>query len=188
MDSPFVAGDEVVVGCFNIPQPVVNKWTHVLHPCVNRALALANELPARQSDQVVFPERPQPVFFQNGVERPIQRPKDKEAQRTYYSGKKKRHMVKNNVVVNKQAKICLLTPTYERKKPDKKVSDETDIRLPEGSILYQDTGFQGFAGKRGRACHHLTAGSPGSASENLPAAALLATRRPTPTASGCNIL
>ncbi|RME59685.1 transposase family protein, partial [Candidatus Parcubacteria bacterium] len=71
--------------------------------------------------------------------------KDKDAQRTYYSGKKKRHTVKNNVVVDEQAKICLLTPTCEGKKHDKKVSDEANIRLPEGSILYQDTGFQGFA-------------------------------------------
>ena len=130
---------------FNMPQPVANKWIHVLHPCLNRALALAGELPARQSDRVVFPETPQSVFFQDGVERPIQRPKDKEAQRTYYSGKKKRHTVKNNVVVNEQAKICLLTPTCEGKKHDKRVSDEADIRLPESSILYQDTGFQGFA-------------------------------------------
>ncbi len=130
---------------FNMPQPVVNKWIHVLHPCLNQALALAGELPARQSDQVEFPETSQPVFFQDGVERPIQRPKDKEVQRTYYSGKKKRHTVKNNMVINDQAKICLLTPTCEGKKHDKKISDEANIHLPEGSILYQDTGFQGFA-------------------------------------------
>lgn len=130
---------------FNMPQPVANKWIHILHPCLNQALALAGELPARRSDQMVFPETSQPVFFQDGVERPIQRPQDQEAQRTYYSGKKKCHTVKNNLVVNEQAKICLLTPTCEGKKHDKKVSDEADLHLPESSILYQDTGFQGFA-------------------------------------------
>ena len=34
-------------------------------------------------------------------ERPIQRPKDVEAQKAYYSGKKKQHTVKNNVMVNR---------------------------------------------------------------------------------------
>ncbi len=130
---------------FDMPQSVVNKWIHILHPCLNQALAKAGELPARQSDQMRFPEAPQSTFFQDGVERPIQRPKDKERQCTYYSGKKKRHTVKNNVVVNERAKICLLTSSCEGKKHDKKISDEADIRLPEGSILYQDTGFQGFA-------------------------------------------
>lgn len=130
---------------FQMPQPVANKWIHVLHPCLNRALATQGELPARSATTVALPESPQQVFFQDGMERPIQRPKDKEAQRTFYSGKKKRHTLKNNVLVNEHAKICLLTNTCEGKKHDKKISDEAEICLPAGSFLYQDTGFQGFA-------------------------------------------
>ena len=37
-----------------------------------------------------------------------------------------------------------MSDTVEGKKHDKKVLDESDIALPEGSTLYQDTGFQGY--------------------------------------------
>jgi hypothetical protein len=35
--------------------------------------------------------------------------------------------------------------TCEGKKHDKKIADETNLVLPDGSSLCQDTGFQGFA-------------------------------------------
>ena len=38
-------------------------------------------------------------FFHDGTERPIQRPKDAQVQKTYYSGKKKQHTIKNNLVI-----------------------------------------------------------------------------------------
>ena len=39
----------------------------------------------------------------------------------------------------------LLTTTCEGKRHDKKIADEAAFTLPEGSLLDQDTGFQGFA-------------------------------------------
>lgn len=130
---------------YEMPQTVANKWIHILHPCLNQALALLGEKPARHAQDLhLSPEKGQ-LFFHDGTERPIQRPKNQEIQATFYSGKKKRHCVKNNMVVNRQAKIMLLTPTCEGKKHDKKIADETDLVLPDGSSLCQDTGFQGFA-------------------------------------------
>ena len=136
---------DILGAVFQMSQSVANKWIHILLPCLNEALAQLGELPVRAAPALALPNAPSQVFFQDGAERPIQRPKEKEAQRTYYSGKKKRHTVKNNVLVTEEAKICLLTPTCEGKKHDKKVSDEAAFSLPEGSYLYQDTGFQGFA-------------------------------------------
>jgi hypothetical protein len=130
---------------FGMPQPVVNKWVHILHPCLNQALKVLGAIPARTMLDLQVEDDEVKVYFQDGTERSIQRPKDQEAQKTYYSGKKKRHTVKNNVVVNAQGKIVLLTPTCEGKKHDKKVADEAELSLPQGSALYQDTGFQGFA-------------------------------------------
>jgi hypothetical protein len=48
------------------------------------------------------------------------------------------------VLVNRQAKIILLTSTCEGKQHDKKIADETGLVLPEESSLAQDTGFQGY--------------------------------------------
>ena len=41
-------------------------------------------------------------------------------------------------------RCSFLSPTTEGKRHDKKLADETGYRLPEGSTLMQDTGFQGF--------------------------------------------
>jgi hypothetical protein len=106
---------------------------------------------ANEAVQVYFSRRD--TFVQDGTGRPIQRPQNQEVQKIYYSGKpvladrpgKKRHTVKNNVLVNAQAKIAWLSVTCEGKKHDKKIADETSLTLPHDSRLYQDTGFQGFA-------------------------------------------
>ncbi len=130
---------------FKMPQPVANKWIHILHPCLNRSLARLGEKPARNVSELHLTPEKEQMFFHDGTERPIQRPKNQEIQGFFYSGKKKRHCVKNNVLINQQAKIRLLTPTCEGKKHDKKIADETNLVLPKGSSLCQDTGFQGFA-------------------------------------------
>lgn len=130
---------------FGMPQPVVNRWVHVLHPCLNRALAERGELPARTASDLQVAQHAVKLYFQDGTERPIQRPKNQEVQKSYYSGKKKRHTVKNNVLANAQAKIAWLSATCQGRQHDKKIADESQLTLPHDSRLYQDTGFQGFA-------------------------------------------
>lgn len=130
---------------FGMPQPVANKWIHVLHPCLQQALTVLGALPARTAKELKLQIVGQQIYFQDGTERAIPRPKDQEIQRFYYSGKQKRHTIKNVVIINEQCKIVLLTLTCEGKKHDKKVSDEAGFELPSGSCLYQDNGFQGFA-------------------------------------------
>lgn len=58
---------------------------------------------------------------------------------------KKHHSLKNNVLNDAGCHIHYLSPTVAGKKHDKKVADESNYSLPDGSILVQDTGFQGFA-------------------------------------------
>lgn len=129
---------------FGMSQSKANLWIHRLHPLLNQALAQAGELPVRDADALDLSEEAHQLFFHDGTERPIQRPKDPEAQRTYYSGKKKQHTVKNNVIINTEGKVLFLTPTTEGKKHDKRVADDAGYSFPEGSTVYQDTGFQGF--------------------------------------------
>ena len=45
---------------------------------------------------------------------------------------------------NIQCEILFLSNTVEGKRHDKKLADETVYNLPNGSLLAQDTGFQGF--------------------------------------------
>ena len=84
-------------------------------------------------------------FFHDSTERPIQRPKDAQDQKeTYYSGKKKQHTIKNNLVINAACKVVILTPSCEGRIHDKRIADTVGYSLPSGSDLYQDTGFLGF--------------------------------------------
>ena len=57
---------------------------------------------------------------------------------------KKQCTVKNNALSKSSGEVVWLSDTVEGKRHDKKVADETVTDLPEGIILVQDTGFQGF--------------------------------------------
>ena len=85
-----------------------------------------------------------PFFCHDGTERPIARPKDAEEQEIYYSGKQQDHTIKNVLLVDWNGMINFLSQTYEGKAHDKRIADEAGYSLPEGSVLAQDTGFQGF--------------------------------------------
>jgi len=138
---------DVHAALFTMCQPKANGWIHLLHPLLNRALADAGVLPARDPEAFQLSQQQEEavaVYFHDGTERPMPRPTDKEKQKQYYSGKKKRHTLKNLVVITALCYIVFLTLTCEGKKHDKKVADEAGYYVPEGSWLGQDTGFQGF--------------------------------------------
>jgi DDE superfamily endonuclease len=48
------------------------------------------------------------------------------------------------LLVDANGRIWFLSATYEGKAQDKRIADEAQYRLPEGSVLGQDSGFQGF--------------------------------------------
>ena len=129
---------------FGMHQSDANVWIHCLHPILNEALADLGELPERDAKTFSLGIQDVGVYFHDGTERPIPRPKNAEKQKEFYSGKKKRHTVKNILIIGALCKIILLTITCEGKKHDKKIADESKYSFPEGSQLYQDTGFQGF--------------------------------------------
>ena len=132
---------------FGIGQTQANEWIHRLTPILNEALGYEQQLPARKPATIeqVLKECPGLEFIIDGTERPIQRPKDKDRQKKYYSGKKKRHTVKNIVITDKKTgKIKGLSKTYEGKRHDKSIVDEERYRFPDGSKVWKDTGFQGY--------------------------------------------
>ena len=135
---------QIVQGAlFGMSQPKANLWIHCLHPILNQTLAELGALPARQMTTATFAADQETLYFHDGTERPRPRPSDPTRQRYYYSGKKKRHGIKNKVLVDIHCKIRFLSDTVTGKKHDKKLADETDYTLPKGSVLCQDTGFQG---------------------------------------------
>lgn len=48
------------------------------------------------------------------------------------------------MLVDAEKRIRFLSATYEGKAHEKRIADEAQYDLPDGSVLGQDTGFQGF--------------------------------------------
>lgn len=132
---------------FGLSQAQAWEWIHRLTPALNMALGVTQHLPTRKPAELkhVLRQCRGLEFIIDGTERPIQRPKDKARQKKFYSGKKKRHTVKNVLITDKRTKeIKVLSPTYEGKANDKRIADEQDYQFPKGSKLWKDTGFQGY--------------------------------------------
>ena len=65
-------------------------------------------------------------------------------QKKYYSGKKKRHTIKSQVVVNKASKTVICTSFANGKRHDFRLFKESKTRvLPDVKVL-TDTGYQGI--------------------------------------------
>lgn len=132
---------------FGLGQPQANEWIHRLTPILNAALGHEQQLPARRAADLeqILTRCPGLEFIIDGVERPIQRPQDPQRQKDCYSGKKKRHTVKNIVINDKRTKkVKGLGRTQVGKKHDKAAADDEVYRFPQGSQVWKDTGFQGY--------------------------------------------
>lgn len=139
---------QVVLGeLFALSQPRANQWIHRLLPVLRDTLEELGFRPQRTGSH--FAETPtggkKPTFIIDATERRRQRPKNPEKQALFYSGKKKTHTDKNVVIVPKSnQRVEYLSPTYIGKTHEKKMVDQEEIGYPPETVLYQDTGFQGY--------------------------------------------
>jgi hypothetical protein len=137
---------EVLAYSFGLPQSVANQWIHHLCPILQCALEKMGHKPVRLSSELMerLIEEGKQSLVIDGTERRIQRPVNDNTQKDYYSGKKKAHTVKNNVIVGADDRnIKYLGKTHSGKKHDKKIADEEETQLPEGSVILRDLGFKG---------------------------------------------
>ena len=149
---------EVLAFHFDMSQGQACQWIHVLSEVLQWTLGELGHLPERDPQKVKElletymdessehkAETELESFGIDGTERRRQRPRDQEKQKRFYSGKKKTHTVKNNLIVTLgKRRVEYLSGTWEGKKHDKKICDEEGHEFPEGSTLYKDTGFQGY--------------------------------------------
>jgi len=138
----------VMAELFGLSQPRVNYWIHRLLPVLQDALADLGVLPERDPRHFAQGQAAaegDPRLIIDGTERRRQRPKNPEKQALHYSGKKKTHSDKNVVIASVQSpRIEFLSETYVGKTHDKKIADQEGIVYPPGTVLYKDTGFQGY--------------------------------------------
>jgi DDE superfamily endonuclease/Helix-turn-helix of DDE superfamily endonuclease len=139
---------EVIAFLFGFCQGQANHWIHRLSPILQAALGSEGCLPERSAKELreILAACEVPEFLIDGSERPIRRSGDNAKQRQDYSGKKKRHCKKNIVVTERSSgEVLGLGRTQVGSKHDKACVEEEQYTFPEGSRLFQDTGFQGYA-------------------------------------------
>jgi Helix-turn-helix of DDE superfamily endonuclease/DDE superfamily endonuclease len=133
---------------FELSQPRVNHWVHYLLPLLQQTLEALEVMPARQPSQFALQEGGKSGAIElsiDGTDRRRQRPKSPAKQALHYSGKRKAHSDKNVVVVDaKTTRVGYLSQTYAGKLHDKKIADQEALCYPPNTILYKDTGFQGY--------------------------------------------
>ena len=132
---------EFFAASFDTEQSICNKWIHILSPIL--AQALLPNAPKRDTQDVNW--QLEGSYLGDATERAVQR--DTYNQKEYYSGKKKRHTIKNIAICTLCGTLLFLSPTLAGKIHDKKMMDDFEIEA-ENILLYLDLGFIGYkAGK-----------------------------------------
>ena len=82
----------------------------------------------------------------DGTDSPIQRPKDKDERKDYYSGKRKKHTIKHEVVSTAKRRIIHVSNLYPGKVHDKTIidSERTVEKIPENISILGDLGYYGL--------------------------------------------
>ena len=135
----FIFGDDRASCC---------RWVNWFLPVLTKTMGKELVLPKRKISSPeeffeLFPEAKE--VFIDGIERPRRRPKDVEEQKKNYSGKKKRHTMKNLVVNDTERRILVVSETREGKIHDYRMFKESEIPevIPESVLCWLDNGFQG---------------------------------------------
>jgi len=127
---------------FNLHNCNVSRQINYLNPLIAQIFKIPSKKvtlsEAELSEESII------EFFVDATEQQIERPK--KGQKRYYSGKKKKHTLKNQIITDKKGKVRAVTKSVPGKKHDKKLFDESNIILPEKSDLTGDLGYYGANG------------------------------------------
>lgn len=77
------------------------------------------------------------------TEQPVQRPGTDARQRQYYSGKRKRHTVKNEYIVTRKGRIASVSPSHPGSHHDLAIRRDGP-KLSRKARLYADSAYQGY--------------------------------------------
>jgi len=135
---------DVMGWLFGLKQSSVSEWVGRLTAVVSQLMPLHQ--PARRGRdlaQLLADEPDLQEVLIDGTERRLPRPQHAGRQRRYYSGRKKRHALKNVIVVAHR-KVLRCSPTLPARRHDKAVTEASRLRLPQKITVLGDSGFAGL--------------------------------------------
>lgn len=118
----------------------VSRQINYLQP----QLAKVFRIPAQRiklSEEELTEEGLMKIFIIDATEQQIRRPGKR--QKKYYSGKKKRHTIKNQLTVTRKGKIITVSRSVPGSKHDKKLYDESHLTYGINIIPISDLGYFG---------------------------------------------
>lgn len=140
---------DIASAIFEADRHQIHDWTKELLFVLEKALSRKIVMPTRKlrSMEEFFTRFPGvKEIWVDGTERPVRRAKNQAKQKRQYSGKKKRHTVKNLIVSDRKRRILALTKTTVGKQHDYQEFKEQGLArgIPPNVRTWVDTGFQGI--------------------------------------------
>lgn len=135
---------------FDIDKSTVSRYTRKMLPAlreVGEATLGWPEPPKRGKNlQQVREEHPDLFAFVDATEQPVRRSQDYETQKKHYSGKKKRHTRKTQIIVNEDGVVRDISPSVPGSVHDRTLFRESGVagKIPKESIVGGDSGYQGI--------------------------------------------
>lgn len=127
-----------------VTQDFLSCLYQVDQAAISRSLRRIEKLAVRvlgvQRKIVVSPDEAEALII-DCTEQPIQRPT--RHQRRWYSGKKKRHTIKTEIIVTEKGRFVSTSKPAPGRVPDITVR-RRGPKLPKGSRAYADSGYQGL--------------------------------------------
>ena len=135
---------EALAAMFDMDTKPCHEYLHGFHHILSLSIERTQMMPARTDKALLekLKSLKDKELLHDGTEREIPRPTNAEKQKENYSGKKKKHTIKNAIVSTMLGMILFVSPTYAGKVHDKRMAD--DYHIPSGCVLWQDTGYQGY--------------------------------------------
>lgn len=117
-----------------------------LHKQLGDEMEWPDKARRKQKMDQFMQEFPDVAAIVDATEQPTQRPQDPAEQKSHYSGKKKRHTLKTQVVVGPDGEMMGHSETVPGAKHDKTLYDDSGVgeRLDDDEAMMGDKGFQGI--------------------------------------------
>lgn len=138
---------DVMEVIFDLDKSNIHNWLKLGMKALENAVDEYIQLPAKKARSIqeafrIIPELKEHII--DATEQPINRPK--YDQETYYSGKKKKHTIKRQVIITPDKKIVSIGRVQQGKSNDKTIADNSYYLLhaPPGSTGMADLGYQGI--------------------------------------------
>lgn len=118
---------------YNVDKATISRSLQRIEPLVRRALSVTRSIR-------VTAEEAQALLI-DATEQPIERPR--KNQKRWYSGKKKRHSIKTEIIATEKGRIVAVSASTPGAVHDVKLR-RRGPPLPQNAHAYADSGYQGY--------------------------------------------